>query len=127
MTVHDRPEYAAAPLYRQGLNIRLQTLSRNNPDVAKSLASMARISMHQDPCVAERLYREALAIRQQVRPKHHPDIADNIYELGTSLALQGRIMEAESAYREALAMRNAKLDTAKDECALAGVLPTFRT
>ena len=57
------------------------------------------------------MYREALAMRRKLLGNEHPDVATTLNGLAWVLAVKGKLAEAETMYREALAMRGSSWAT----------------
>lgn len=76
---------------------------REAAEQASSLA-VRRLVLEQRPAESEALFRQALALRQRIVEPGHPLIADTLIGLGSAVARQGRLQEAERLYRESLAM-----------------------
>ena len=60
------------------------------------------------------MHREALARRKKHWGHEHPAVANSLHNLGSVLADQDKLAEAESVYREALASRRARLPAEDD-------------
>jgi serine/threonine-protein kinase len=98
---------AAAPHLERALAIRRQAHGEGHPDVAASLADLARLEYVQgDYAGAEAMYREALAIRRRSLGGDHPLVAGTLGDLGVLLWEQGDLAGAEALYREALAIQH---------------------
>jgi hypothetical protein len=104
----------AEALFSQGYNRRAEPLYRDwltahasrSPDRQKARAIRQHafsIWRQRRFAEAEPLMRDAVAAHRQVYPADHPEMVNVICELGTFVRDQGRTIEAELIFREALA------------------------
>jgi tetratricopeptide (TPR) repeat protein len=97
----------AEAMHRKGLAIR-RTLHGKDPlGLATSLYYLAYVI----PSAAENesLLREALATQCKFLGNKHPDVANTPLILGSTLRREGKMGEAESLYREALAIQSKQM------------------
>lgn len=93
----------ARTLHERALAIREQTLDRDHPDIAASLAGLAVVhAVAGEYTEARALQERALAIRERALGKEHPDVA-------TSLNNLANVAEAMGAYAEAVALHERAL------------------
>ena len=97
----------AETCYRQAIDIRKQTLGEDDPLYAHSLLNLGFFYTTSlgDFGKAEPLLREAVAIYKRRLGTKNPDYARGIDFLASALTNAERYDEAESLYREALAIR----------------------
>ena len=101
MGVYERSD----SLYQAALATYREQLGPTHPDVIYPLSSRASLlSSRGDYALAETLFREILATYSEPLGDHL-DIATSMLDLGRLLVEQQRYTEADSLYREALAMR----------------------
>ncbi len=99
----------AAEFYQRVIDIRRRQFGDDHPDVAASNANYAYLLLRMGrPARAEPLFMDAvriLAMQSDVRWKE--DLAATIDGLARARLDLGRVVESESLYREALALRKA--------------------
>jgi serine/threonine protein kinase len=87
---------------REGLSLA-RNAGKKDALVAKSLAQLGVIVQDQGKLPeAESLFRQSLAIRRQVLGNDHPTVAQSFNTLSGVLTLEGKMVEAERASREAV-------------------------
>jgi tetratricopeptide (TPR) repeat protein len=97
--------FQAAPLLRDVLAIRENTLGPEHPDTAESLNNLAHLLQAQgDFAGARPLYERALAIREKTLGPEHPDTAVGLNNLAHLLQAQGDLAGARPLYERALAV-----------------------
>ena len=120
LTLHATGRFdAAAPLYREAMQITREVHGTAHPDYAVDLnnfASLLQATGRFD--AAEPLYREALEIDRQVYGTAHPDYALRLNNLAELLRETGRFDEAEPVYREALGITREAHGTAHPSYAI---------
>ncbi len=87
-----------------------QTLLAKDPNSIRATIGMGRITLSKQPAVAEALFQQAL--------KREPKDMTALNNLGIARDLQGHHAEAQTAYRQALAI-NPDLDSAQANLALS--------
>ncbi len=101
----------AEALYRESLAMRRRLLPADHPDVVTSLNGLAYLLRGRERWdAALPLYREAIARGRRLAktaPGAGPELAQSVYGLGATLQGRGDLVEAERAYREALALFQA--------------------
>ena len=105
-TVHrfDNDPVAAAPLYREALDLARRLYPGDHPDIADCLSEMAR-GMRDlgNLAEAEALGREGLAMWRRLYGDRHRETMISAQTVAGLLAERGKVSEAERLYREALA------------------------
>jgi len=109
----------AEPLARAALDLRLEQLSPDDPDLPAAFNSLGWI-IHQSGRLeeAESVLQEAVSRGRLAHPTGHPTLARALNDLGVNLEAQGEYEEAEEAYTESLSIRRALLG---DEDAVVAV------
>jgi tetratricopeptide (TPR) repeat protein len=97
------------------------------PEVQAQLLSVLGRTYHDVGAyaMAEKMLREACHLMQALQHDAHPKLPACIEDLANAVTLQGRLAEAESLQRQALALRERRgneLDVATSLTSLAGVL-----
>ena len=118
----------AATMHRAALTVRRALWGDLNTNVADSLDGLGRALQWQawQTDEAEPLFRAALSIRINLLGVEHPKVADSLLNLGYVSLWQSRYADAESFFRQSLAIRRKTaandLDVARALCALSWVL-----
>ena len=100
----------AERLLISALETRRTLLGEGHPDVAESLADLARLRSYQaDNAEARRLYREALR-RHRVLPDKQEEVAQDLDGLALTFVYRGDFAEAERLRREALRLLSGLSD-----------------
>lgn len=96
----------AARLDERALDVRLQTLGPDHPDVAETLFALGTVyrrqARYQD---SEAAYLRGLAIREKAFGPAHPTVAESLNGLAQVQWFLGKPAEAEANYRRALQVR----------------------
>jgi serine/threonine protein kinase/tetratricopeptide (TPR) repeat protein len=100
----------AEALLTDALEVRRRTLGPDHPDVADSLAWLARLhnsqGRHKESLAR---HREALAIFQRVTPPDLDDISTAQHNVGGALRIMGELDAAEQSLQQALAIRTEQM------------------
>ena len=115
-------DYARAePVLQQVLRERLQRYGSEDPSVAKAIEELGLNQFDQGNLEqAELRLREALALRWRVLGREpHPHLAENLNNLALVVMTAGNHAEAESLYRDALAMNRRLYGESHPEVALS--------
>ncbi|MES2924459.1 MAG: tetratricopeptide repeat protein [Verrucomicrobiota bacterium] len=96
----DRTEVA----YREVLDLQTKLAGRENSEAVDMMLNLASLlnSRRQNYAEAEALAREARAVQEKLGPDEKGLIGTALQSLGTALHRQGKLPEAEAAYREAM-------------------------
>ena len=98
--------------FEHSLDLQLQFLGSQHPDVACSYNNLANILGDQGDLKQAKEYHErALAIMQQTLGPQHPDVASSYNNLATVLSGQGDLKKAKEYFERALAIREQTLGT----------------
>lgn len=119
----DREE--AESNFRRALAIYHQAVGPDHPDYGMALANLGGILREGDPGEAETALLEAVRNYEGNFTSDHPWLASPLHDLGLLYRDQGRLEEAESSLRRALAIRQSQSDdweTAETARALAALL-----
>jgi tetratricopeptide (TPR) repeat protein len=114
----------AESAYRQALEIQRKSLGAEHPDIATSLNNLGTVLWSQGKLAeSEAIQREALAMyrklagdespetRERVDKGVHTEVATSLNNLALVLWRQGKLDEAETMFRESLALkRKLKVD-----------------
>jgi hypothetical protein len=100
----------AARLLQRVLTIQEERLGDTHPDVASTLAHLARLT--KPPGEAERKLRRALEIQEAKLGPEHIDVAGTLIDLARLLRRQHRDEDAEPLLRRALAVQDKALGAA---------------
>lgn len=96
---------ASEELARRGIEISEKTTGLRSVDTAAAISSLAELMKENDqPEQAEVLYKIALKIQFSISDKSNI-IATDLNDLGTVIAAQGRVQEAQSYFDQSVAMR----------------------
>jgi tetratricopeptide (TPR) repeat protein len=98
----------AAVAERQALTIYRKLFGDEHPDVAISLAHLAFVVEKREE--AEILFRQALAMTRKLLGDEHAQLGICMSRFGRVLQAQGKLLEAETTYREAVAIQAKLLD-----------------
>ena len=103
---NDLGDYASAEaLYREALASMEQTLGPDHPNIALTLTTLSRVlKTHRDYDGARPLLARALAIRRKVYGERHPNVALTLNDLGRLALEAGDLAEADTHFRQALAL-----------------------
>ncbi len=98
----------ATRLDEAALDVRLDNLGADHPDVAETLTALGAIYRHQARYAeSEAAHLRALEIREQAFGPSHPSVAESLNGLAQAHWYLGRPELAEEHYRRALAIREA--------------------
>lgn len=97
----------ARALYGEALARRRTAYGEKHPLVAQTLRNLGDLEEEIEPARAEMRFREALQIDRQVLPENDPRIANSLSGLGRLAAKRGALAEAETWFREELAIRGS--------------------
>jgi tetratricopeptide (TPR) repeat protein len=101
---------AAEPWHNHCLEIAVQRLGDDHPDVAASLNNLAALYRAQGRySEAESLFVRSLDILERQLGADHPDVAQSLNNLALLYRAQGRYSEAESLYVRSLDIREGQL------------------
>ena len=92
-------------LYRRSLAIQRKLFGNESMEITDSLVGLGTYLRNTKPDEAEALCREALAICRKLRGDESLEVANAAYGLGLVLTDRHKYAEAETAHREALAIR----------------------
>jgi tetratricopeptide (TPR) repeat protein len=109
LTFQGKPAEAET-VHREALAMRRKLFGDEHPDLAHSLHNLAYSIQEQGLerlAEAEPLFREALAMRRKLLSDEHADAVNSLFCLGELLKRRGRYAEAESSFREILAIGKA--------------------
>ena len=96
--------------FERSLDLRLQLLGSEHPDVASSYNNLAIVLCNQGGLKQAKEYHErALAIRQQTLGSQHPDVAMSYDNLALVLGDQGDLKQAKEYHERALSIRQQTL------------------
>ena len=114
----------AASMHRTALTIRRALWGNLNTNVADSLDGLGRALQWEGwrTDEAEHLFQEALSIRTNLLGLKHPKVADSLLNLGYVRLWQSRYADAESFFRQSLAIRNKTVTNDLDSARTLSVL-----
>ena len=100
---------AAEPELRRALELQRQYLGSSHPEIAGTLATLARIHRRRGEfSAAEELYREAIELRSRFLPADHPSIIENRNGLAFALEGGGKIVEGGEERADLVRITRAK-------------------
>ena len=117
---------AAEQLYRRGLFLLEREFGENGTRLLHGLHSLGMLLSNRGDVEAEQVFRRAIAIRRAATGPEHPQVAEGLQLLAGELARQGRLTEAESLQRQALAHSIRTLG-ARHPVVTGGRLPRLAT
>ncbi|MFP5355339.1 MAG: tetratricopeptide repeat protein [Gemmatimonadota bacterium] len=94
---------SAEQLYRRGLALLARRFGEQSVRLLHGLHSLGTLLSTRGEAEAEQVFRRAIAIRRSATGPEHPQVAEGVQLLAGELARQGRLPEAESLQRQALA------------------------
>jgi tetratricopeptide (TPR) repeat protein len=97
---------------REALALQRKLLPAEHPDIASSLDDLGLALLNY--AEAERCHREALLMRRRLYGPDHPAVADSLAALAYSLERQGKYVEAETNFMEALKIERSILGEHRD-------------
>jgi len=96
---------------RDALEIRLNLIPDDDPDVAITMDRLARVlEMRGNFTEAEKLYRDALTMRERLFGNESDAVSANLNNLGWLLFQMGKLDESEIMLRRALSLRERQND-----------------
>ncbi len=108
----------AVPLVRKALDVRVEHLGDEHPDVAESQGDLAYLYWRQGGYErAQPLYERAIAIREKLLPADEPELARNLNGLAILHWSQGEYERAEPLAQRALEIRRRVLGPAHRDVA----------
>ena len=93
----------AETLYRRGLELTARQFGDHSVRLLHGLHSLGTLLSDRGDPEAETVFRRAISIRRAATGPEHPQVAEGLQLLAGELARQGRLPEAESLQRQALA------------------------
>ena len=93
----------AEQLYRRGLELIERQYGEQSIRLIHGLHSLGTLLSARGDAGAEQVFRRAIALRQSATGPEHPQVAEGLQHLAGELARQGRLADAESLQRQALA------------------------
>jgi len=96
-------DLGAKPYYARAVAI-LDEASPGNPELARFLDRLARVTLKQgDADAARRLYERSLGLRETALGPTHHEIGESLAGLAECARQQGRAQEAEALFEQSLA------------------------
>jgi tetratricopeptide (TPR) repeat protein len=117
----------AAALFKDVLDIQIETLGPGHPITLGSTNNLAIIYQQQGRLdKAQELHQRALETKTRVLGENHPETLSSQYNLAIVLTAQGRLDDAEGLHRQTLEVRQRTLGADNPQaldslCAVAGV------
>jgi tetratricopeptide (TPR) repeat protein len=94
----------ARPLLEEALRIRQHLLGASHPDTAATLSHLGTLAQRSGKGNAVALFHQALRVFTGRLGCESPEVADVLARLGVALAAQGKLDQAETILRQALAI-----------------------
>ena len=114
LVLKEKSQFAdAEALYRQALELNVQELGEQHPDVTVNRNNLAEILRAQGRCkLALPLYEDNLDLQRQLFGEHHPTFAITQNNLAGCLKDLGQLDQAEALYRSSLEIRRLAFEEA---------------
>ncbi|CAF1435017.1 unnamed protein product [Adineta ricciae] len=103
---HQGQYEASVTLFEKSLQLQLQSLPSNHPDVASSYNNIGTVYSHMGQYSKALVsYEEALKIRLQSLPSNHPSVASSYSNIGAVYSDMGEYSKALVSHEEALKIK----------------------